>query len=378
MNKTINLSIAHKNDALPILRLFAEVYRGKYPNPLFSQFDLLEEIIESDSHYIFIAKSEDRLLACVHFQYDKKNLFAKAGSAIVVEDQRGKSLTENLLRFGIEFLSRHKEGLKLVYATTRTVHKAAQVLTEKMGFKKLGIFPNVHKTDEYETHTLVCYYLKDAFDHRYMDFKIHPKLKRTADIALNECGLALLEEARDWEEKIYQGELPELELINAAKFVSHQYQKEHSSESLDLAFFPFVTPNAMITSPDLAIQVFLNINSQDKHCVITGLKIDRSASVDDLLLKVCKILREEGVRYIEMISRAHRLNIIDKILRAKFIPSGYLPAFQLDSDKRYDYVIFSRSFEVLDFSETQLTGVSALFLSEYIKLWEELALQSKS
>ncbi len=142
-------------------------------------------------------------------------------------------------------------------------------------------------------------------------------------------------------------------------------------KEIDLAFFPFHTPNLLITGPRQNIEVFAYVNEVDKHCVITGCKIDREVSFTDLFLAVNSILRDRGIRYIEIILRANRLNIIDKILKAKFLPCGYVPAFQLEGGKRYDYVVFSRSFEVLDFNNLELTGSSAQYLKNYITSWEK-------
>lgn len=373
MDKTISFRKAVKKDALDILRLFYEVYLGKYPDPMFSDFNACEMMLESTDHFVFVAEMDRELVATVHFQYDEKNLFAKAGAAVVKEKIRGHNTTQKLLKHGIEFLEDNTRGLELVYVTTRTINKAAQILTEKLGFKKLGIFPNVHKTVDYETHALGAYFNQKAFDKRFKDFELHPKLKKLADIALTECGEKPLLSISTWNEKVYNAPLPPLELIEATHFAQYQFNDQSKKECLDFAFFPFLRPNALITSPDQSIQIFFNINSQDKHCVVIGLKIDRTIGVDTLLLKMCSMLRDVGVRYIEMISRSHRLNIIDKIIRAKFVPCGYIPGFQLENEIRYDYTVFSRSFEVLDFSNLALTGTYAKYLKEYMRLWEEIA-----
>ena len=86
---------------------------------------------------------------------------------------------------------------------------------------------------------------------------------------------------------------------------------------------------------------------------------------------ISQILRDRGVTYIETIIRANRLNIIDKVIKARHLPCAYVPAFQLQGLFRYDYVIFSKSFEILDFNNLELTGANEKYLKNYIKLWEE-------
>jgi hypothetical protein len=109
------------------------------------------------------------------------------------------------------------------------------------------------------------------------------------------------------------------------------------------------------------------------HCVVTGVRIDKEVSFSRLFQKVSHMLRDKGVRYIEMIIRANRLNIIDKIINSKFIPCGYIPGFQKDLKHRYDYVAFSRSFEILDFENLSFEGVNKRYVDEYIKSWSKIA-----
>jgi hypothetical protein len=246
-----------------------------------------------------------------------------------------------------------------------------------MGFKKLGIFPNVHKTFDYETHALAGLFLPHAFEKRYQDFEHHPKVYEIFKLAQKECELPPMKCAMRWQQKKYDGDVQKLEVINAPEFVKYRFDNHTKGECIDFAFYPFAVPNVLITSPDSNIELFLRINEMDKSCVIIGCKIDREVSLTKLFLKVGSMLRDLGVRYVEMITRANRLNIIEKIIQAKFIPCGYVPALQESEGIRYDYVVFSRSFEILDFNNIQLTGVNEQYLDEYVKTWEEIALGKK-
>ena len=182
----------------------------------------------------------------------------------------------------------------------------------------------------------------------------------------------------NWKRKIYDGEVPSLELINAAQFVKYRFNNQVKGECIDFAFYPFATPNVLITSPDSSIELFLSVNELDKSCAIIGCKVDRKVSLTKLFLKVANMLRDQGVRYVEMIVRANRHNIIDKVIQSRFIPCGYVPGLQRTEDNtRFDYVVLSRSFEILDFNNLELTGVNELYLKEYVKTWEEIALGKK-
>lgn len=369
---------ANLKDMASILQLYSSAYEGTYPDPTFGNVTRLQRAIEKVGTFIYVVVDDElRVIASILFLYDKENFLAKAGAAVVSPESRGQQLTQQLIRFGIQDLEEKTQGVALLYITARTVHKGAQILTSQMGFKQLGIFPNVHKTDEYETHALAALFFKDTLSQRYTDFEQHPKVLPLFNIVReNVSNLPQMKEALMWDRKNYFGKVPCLEVIEAPEFVKNRMKNLVKRNAVDLAFFPFHTPTILITSPTQNIEVFAYVNDADKHCVITGCNIDKEVSFTDLFLKVSNILRDRGIRYIEVILRANRLNIIDKVTKAKFLPCGYVPSFQLEGEKRYDYVVFSRSYEILDFQNIQLTGSNQKYLKNYINLWEETFLGS--
>jgi hypothetical protein len=287
--------------------------------------------------------------------------------------------------FALELINEDtKNGLELTYATTRTVHPVAQLLTNKLDFKKLGIFPNVHRTTDYETHCLASRFSEKAIANRFKDFKLHPKIMPLFKLAQQELELPDIEVAHLKESMPF--ELLhnfKLEVINAPSFVLERFQKVKQEGKLDNSFFPFHTPNVLITSPDQSTEAFLFINEVDRHCVIIGINTDPTFQHNhlSLLKQIVDLLRSMNVRYIETIVRADKTNEIENVLKAKFIPCAYFPAFQLTtSDKgevRHDFVVFSRSFEIFDFSNIQLEGIYKEFLILYFEMWKEISLNPK-
>jgi hypothetical protein len=362
-------------DAAALMSLYAEVYQGRYPDRSFSTFQNAKNLIISPEKFIFVACCEEQIVAAVVFDYDSQNYFAKESGAVVLKGYRGLNLTNTLALMGESFLRELSgEKLEVLYLTTRTVHSAAQHVASSLGFKKIGIFPNVHKTENYETHALAAKIYPSALEKRNTDFEQHPKVAPMFNIVREELGLEEMKVASYWDKKEFKGAVPHLELIDAKFFVQHRLQKLVDEKKIGLAFYPFHKETHLITSADQRIEVFLYINEMDHHSVITGLKIDREVCLTNLLLEVGNLLRDRGVRYIEMIVRAHRFNIIDKVTKAKFVPCGYFPAFQLVGETRYDYVTFSRSFEILDFTNVKLAGINQKYLLEYMRNWEEISI----
>ncbi|MCT4643052.1 MAG: GNAT family N-acetyltransferase [Bacteriovoracaceae bacterium] len=364
---------ASLDDAVKIVTLYNKVYQGSYPDQTLTDYNQVVKLLTEPHCFIYVGVVENKIIACLEMKYSSKSEIIKAAAAVVDPKFRGMNITQKLIKRGLEYVLENGHKVSLVYSTTRTVNGAAQRLTESMGFKKLGVFPNVHKTVEYETHTLAGLFLQDCLNKRYVDFKMHPALRNIYNIVAKECQLDPIETTKVWKYKNFDGDVPDLEFIDAPNFVLNKYNKIKNNNDIDLAFFPFHSPSTLITSEDGNIEVYLYINEIDKHCVITGVKIDKTVSFEKLFKKVSYMLRDKGVRYIEMIVRANRLNIIDKIIGSKFIPSGYVPAFQLEGDKRYDYVVFSRSFQILDFEDLSFEGVNRLYVDEYIKNWMRIA-----
>lgn len=372
MESSFKIERANSFDLASIIELYANAYEGTYPDPTFSDVFLLNKSISDD--YIFVGKYEGKLIACLKMQYDEKNLLAKGGAAVVNPSYRGNNYTQKLLSFSIQYLKQNTSGLEVTYVITRTVNESAQTLIEKMGFKKLGIFPNVHRTDENETHALAALIDQSAIEKRYTSFNQHPKVHGLFELTRGELNLPPIEQSFDFEKKDYSKESKTLEIIDAPNFVLHRKNILLERNEIDFAFFPFHQPTHLITNDNQTNEVFCYINKIDNYCVITGIKIDREVDLASILMNVSNILRKKGVRYIELLVRANRLNIIEKFLSAKFIPSGYFPAFQLEDNNRYDYVVFSKSFEILDFNNIKPKGINKLFLNEYIRLWEEIYL----
>ncbi len=374
----MKLQLATDDDISQISQLYYDVYEGSYPDPLMKEFHLIKKFITSDTGFWFITKDDQgSVLASVLAAYDKENLVAKAFGAVVRNEYRGKGLMEDLLAFGINYLREKTEGVDVIYSTTRTVNEAAQTLTEKLGFKKLGIFPNAHRTNDYETHCLAAIVYPSALEKRNHVYQIHHEMESLYKIVAGEVGLepktSIIPE-NPGKVLVAPGDL---EVVNSPKFVTYRYKNLKAEKKLEFEFFPFHQPNLMIITPDQSIELFCHLSPVDGYCVIVGGKMPQNLNFSELFLSANKLLRNAGARYIEVIVRADRPKILESIIRAKFIPCGFFPAFQLINGKRHDFVVFSRSFEIFDFQNVKLKGQNQVYLEEYFKAWKRMSLNPK-
>lgn len=374
----MKVQLASEQDIFQISQLYFDVYQGTYPDPLMKDFGLIRKYIQSDSGFWFITKDENNdVIGSVLAAYDKDNKIAKAFGAVVRNEFRGQGIMEDLLQYGINFLREKTDGVDIIYSTTRTVNEAAQTLTEKLGFKKLGIFPNAHRTNDYETHCLAAIVYDSALEKRNTNYKLHHEMASLYSLVQNEVGLAPIESITPDKPTKVLVSPGELEVVKSPKFVSYRYNFLKTEKKLEFEFFPFHQPNLVIISPDQSIELFCHLSAVDGYCVIVGGKMPNNLDFSELFLNANRLLRDAGARYIEVIVRADRPKILESILRAKFIPCGFFPAFQLIGDKRYDFLVFSRSFEIFDFQNVKLKGMNQVYLEEYFKAWKRMSLNPK-
>jgi RimJ/RimL family protein N-acetyltransferase len=373
-----SVKLATGKDIFQISQLYFDAYQGLYPDLLMKDYNLMREFIQSDAGFWFLAEDESgTVIASVLAAYDPENLIAKAFGAVVRNEYRAQGIMEELLSFGINYLRKYTGGVDIIYSTTRTVNEAAQTLTEKLGFKKLGIFPNAHRTNDYETHCLAAIITEEALAKRCDDYRLHHEMTSLYAVVATEVPLPPLATVVPEKPSKVLIEPGELEVIKSPKFVAYRYSVLRSEKLLEFEFFPFHQPNLVVISPDQSIELFCHLSAVDGYCVIIGGKMPNNMNFTELFLQTNRLLRDSGARYIEVIVRADRPKILESILRAKFIPCGFFPAFQLVHDKRHDFVVLSRSFEIFDFQNVRLKGLNQVYLEEYFKAWKRMSLNPK-
>jgi RimJ/RimL family protein N-acetyltransferase len=370
--------LATAHDAVKIINLYYEVYQGLYPDPVMRDFSQFLKFVQNKNNYWFISEETNlkKIVSSVIYRYQEENLLAKVYGAVVDPTFRGAGLIRELMSFGENYLKANTQ-VELIYATTRTVHNKAQLLTEKLGYKKLGIFPNVHKTDEYETHCLTASHGPAALKKRFSQYKIHHQLKSLTDIACKEMDIPLLESITPKESSKKLLACPRLETFSsshAKEFIWYRYNLAKKEKHLSFEFFPFQEPNFLLSSADQKLELFLNYSENDGHVDFLGAKVFENLSYESLFTEMGKILKNYGARYIELMIRAHQPKVIESVLKARFVPSAFLPAFQLTRNLRYDFIVMSRSFQVLDFQNLILSGSNNEYLKIYYKAWKKIML----
>lgn len=389
-NFSVRIRNARVEDARRIQVLYAEVYGPNYSVSLVSDKAKMLHAIISDEYVWLVGEHNGRIIASQIVQIDAANRLAKALGAVVSREYRRHNLIYSMMEIIMDNITKKHKLVDAVYATTRTVTAAPQHILNNMGFSALGIFPNAHKVYEHETHCLTAYYVIPAWGKRRKPVRILKQIEPFYRLAQKEM-LAKLpgKELELGRPKVmpenYINENPQpgkhnenliqFETIQAPAFVSARFRKMGTSGVFSNSYVPFHKPNLMLVSHDQKTEIYMQYNPQDHYSVILGGNTD----VTDyalLLNSVAEVIRGMNVSYLECLVDAYTPELQRQAMHAGFLPSAYFPSMRLVGRKRWDYIAFSRSFEILDFRKVSLIRTYRAYLKEYIKLWNEMYVET--
>ncbi len=372
----IIIRLAKISDMRRIQMMYAEVYGVNYSIPLIIDRDLMREAIEDKFYYWLVAETNSRIIASLIYVVDEKRRLSKAFGAVVSREYREHDLAHTMMKLTLENITKKKNLVELVYATTRTTNIAPQKLTESLGFLKLGVFPNTHKVYENETHCLTAYFTENAWKKRK---KIPVIIEQVLpfyqlvqkQVELEEPKVKKIKRnlAEDKKKKFL-----EFEIIKAPNFIKNRFWKTKDTSFFRRLFMPFHDPNLLFITPDQSTEVYLSYNYKDKYSVILGGSTSEDADI--VLESVSRVLNDMNMAYVEIVLDTYEPELQQRAMMARYIPSGYFPCAKKVGDKRHDCVIFSRTFEALDLSKVKVTSVYKDFLKEYVKLWEKMYISS--
>ncbi|MCX7905766.1 MAG: hypothetical protein N2446_03600, partial [Elusimicrobiales bacterium] len=285
---------------------------------------------------------------------------------------RKHDIAYTMMKLILDDITQNQKIVDVVYATTRTTSYAPQKLTDSLGFLKLGIFPNTHKVAENETHCFTAYLTEEALRKRKKTPIIIPEISPFYDIVLKQIKLeqaSVLNIRGKYSDYSIKIPLVDFEVITASEFIKRRYKKIKQNSFFTHTFMPFHEPNILLVSLDGKTEVYMTYNPKDKYSVFVGGVTNLEAEI--VLESVAKKMQELNMAYLEILFDAYSPKLHRAAIDARFIPSGYFPAAKLVNGERYDYIIFSKTFEMLDFRNVKLYSLYKNFLKEYLKLWKE-------
>jgi len=367
------IRVAKLADMRRIQMLYAEVYGGSYSIPIVTDKEKMRSAIENDDYYWMVAECEGRIVGSLVYAVDLLYRNSKAFGAVVSQEFRKHDLAFTMMKLVLDDITKNKDLVDLVYATTRTANYAPQKLTESLGFIKLGIFPNSNRLQYNETHCLTGYFTERAMQRRRQTPEIIPEIAPFYEIVRKQIKLEdpkIADVKRDYSDHKIKIPLLNFEAITAPEFVKNRWKKTKSNSFFERTFMPFHEPNLILITPDQGTEVYLTFNQKDKYSVVVG-GVTNEKSFAVVLESIAQKMSAMDMAYVEVIIDAYSPEIQRDALDARFIPTAYFPCGKRMEEKRYDTIVFSRTFDILDFRNVKIISLYKNFLHEYLKLWRE-------
>ncbi|MGM9998871.1 MAG: hypothetical protein ACI38Q_05715 [Candidatus Bruticola sp.] len=378
--RSVTIRRGQIEDQENIKKLYTDVYGNSYTIPEIANADKMAQALNDKNNYLWIVGQHgDRLVGSVIFSVDPYHHLGKAFSGVIAADFRGCRLIYTMMKCAHNSLLREGGPCTMIYAMVRTfVSPNFHKHLKELGYMDTGIFPNVRRVRDYETHSFKICLGPDAFKNRRPLPRIYNQVHtmyRLVDRQLN-LGPAIMRSV-----DLPPCTEPLIKLAPAApedypQGIEAEREKLRQAGALQFGFCPLLEPNTMLINPEKTIRVFLNFQPIDGHATMVGLETGNHDMVC-LLESVAAACEKMEAKYLEVLASAYDPIIQAQLWQAYFIPSAWFPAANLDNGQRLDYMFASRSFVPLHFKGLKLTEDCKPYLLEFFKLytsrlWEEL------
>jgi N-acetylglutamate synthase-like GNAT family acetyltransferase len=371
----LKIQEADVGDVDEIINLYRAVYGKRYPISYGTDPDLLRRsIANKETHRCMVARDVmNRIIGGVLIvEVDAYNKIGKLIGLVVHPTYQRHKIGNALVSDVSEYFLKKDQRLNSLYATTRTITVGPQMIFIKNQYLPLGIFPNAHRLNQYETVTLFAKFREHILENREpvqsASIKLMPLYGILKDLVpkitvpvSEDVKLLPDNEADDWE----------FEIIRAPNYVYRKFLEKFPDPSD--RFFPFHTPNMVISEKKGRMDIFAFFSKRDGYCTL----IKATHSISELngrLTRLYMQLDDIGVSYIEVLVNVKHTPIIDTLLGGQFLPSAIYPAMRQVNQNYEDYVVMSRTMEPLNFRGMAIVAPFKPFIDQYVDAWKRVNL----
>ncbi|WP_042423922.1 GNAT family N-acetyltransferase [Streptacidiphilus anmyonensis] len=367
---------ARTDDIDELLTLYRAVYGSSYTLPLGTDREVMAREIDSPTTTWLVARqgADGRLVASILGTVSPQERLGKLQGLAVHPDARGGGLA----RQAVQELSDRilgEQSVDSVYATARTNSTAPQRICLQSGFRALGVFPNLRKSDRHETMVLLARHRPGVLEQRLPVPRVPTGLGGLVDALHHAVGLP--DAPRPRVEEWTPGPSPDLgepdaapsfELVDAPAFVRRRFAGA-VPDPRD-RFYPFHTPNVLLTAQDGGFEVYAQLNRGDGYCALVATAPGLSERGRDLDA-VISTLSDHGALHIEMLLPLDRYEDLTLLLGNGFLPAAAYPAMRREGEGYRDYVVMARTMKPLDFRGLAIDAAFRPFTEQYIELWKQ-------
>lgn len=376
-NGVFNIERAKIEDVDALMELYFSVYGNRYPIIYGSDPEAASKLILSKKDYWYIIRDPNnhKPVASLIIHIDPGVQIGEVIALAVHPSFQKKGLGNKILEFGCDELFSSPNCPSSIYATTRTNSIGPQRLFLKNGFLPMGIFPNSHYINDFETLTFFVRYRADVLARRKQIEFVPTYLKDFYSIlekSLPIKGPFVFLPKTVRSNKITKSK-NEFESISAPEFVAKRFA-ETFQNPYD-RYYPFHRPNFLMVSKTSPLEIYMHLNPKDRYCAILAASAPLF-TIEQQLAGLFAELRWKDISYLECLIRCDALASLETMIDLHFIPSAIYPAMlPNENGEMMDFVLLSRSFEPLNFEGIFLDEAFKPYLDQYIELWEKQAIE---
>lgn len=365
---------AHK-DIKALINLYFQVYGPDYPIRIGQDPVIMKYAIDHPEEYLWLVMREKqkKIVASTIFQLDRKTKIGRVIGVVVAHKYRGKHIAGQLIQYGTSKLLGPNEDINALYTTTRTISIASQLMFLNKGYLPLGIFPNAHKIKHYETLTFMGAFRDGVLEKRKFVPNIPDKLKPILKISNQVLGKKIKYPApqksnmnpHSYYLDDYSND--QFEFIFAPEFVKKRFNKTFH-QTRDDYFFPFDTPNLLVTTTQTDLELYTYFGPKDHYCALiacTGRINEYGSRLERLIFE----MKGQGIAYIEALVRLDWEETIEYFLKHRFLPSALYPALKEKDGCFNDFILLSRTMQPIDFNGMEIDSSFKPYVDQYIDQW---------
>lgn len=377
---TARLRPAGPTDIDAVRSLYFRTYGDRYGIPEVADPEHTRRAL-ADPNYLWLATELDgRIVGSVIFAVDPYHRLGKSFGGVIEPDMRGQKIMTRMIEEGHRHLLGEDGPCDLVYAVVRTfISLTFHQDLKDLGYIDTGVFPNVRRVREYETHGFKIVPGPRAFERRRRPPHLFREVETLYQIAASRLGLDApkLETVRlpaASNSRIELMAVPDQEFPGG---IEAERERLRQAGELEFGFYPLHEPNLVLSDASRQVRAFLYYQPKDGHASLLGLTRGGRDLVE-VLLSVGDACDALGVKYLELLVSAYEPRVQAQAWQAYFLPCAYFPAARLLEDgQREDYLVTSRTFVPLHFKGLKLSEDTKPYLLEFFKLytgrlWEEL------
>ncbi len=374
----IKIQEADVHDIDEMINLYRQVYGTKYPIAYGNDPDLLKKaILNKESHKCLVARDVmNRIITgAIIVEIDSYNKIGKMVGLVVHPNYQRHKIGNELVANVSEFFLEKDQRLNSLYATTRTITVGPQMIFIKNNYLPLGIFPNAHRLSQYETVSLFAKFRNGILENRKTQenvpssvmplYRILKNLVPQANIPIENLisKIEIQEANEDWD----------FDIIRAPDYVYRKFLEKFPEPSD--RFFPFHTPNMIISEKNGRIDIFAYFSKRDGYCTL--IKATKPISeLNGKLTSLYMLLDDIGVSYLEVLVNVKQTPLLETLLNGHFLPSAIYPAMREVNKNYEDYIVMSRTMEPLNFKGMHVVSSFKPYIDQYVEAWKKINLDT--